>query len=213
MQALIDHAAAVVIGAAILFMLFALNTRSNDSTVEATQVDLAKTELRLLVDLMEQDFTNMGSGLPNPNTSAATSVITSYSTVSGYDVLEFSGLQNDTGTPDPVVFTYRWRQQGTAALPDGSTVNTFEVERSTAGGPTTHLDKVTGFSLTLRDEDLAMVPLGSTTDELALVRYLDVAFGMVPPIGIEALLQQTRWAKRFRPINLDPTRRLIASPP
>lgn len=213
MQAMIDHTAAVVIGATILFILFALSTRSSDSSIEATQVELAKTELRLLIDTVEQDFNNMGAGLGKPNASAADRVVTTYHTSGGYDVLEFSSLQDDTGTPDPVLVRYRWRQQGTATLPDGTTVDTYEVER-TSGGATMRFDKATDFTLTLRKKKLDPVPLGSIADSLALVRYVDVELGMIPPVGTENLLQQTRWSKRFRPLNLAAgSQQIIASPP
>lgn len=207
MQAMIDHTAAVVIGATILFILFALSTRSNDSSIEATQVELAKTELRVLIDTIEQDFNNMGSGLGNPNTAIST-----YADSSGYKVLRFRGL-TDTGSTNAMAITYRWRQQGTAYLPDGTTVDTYEVERR-ASGQTMRFDKATNFALTLRKDNLNTVPVGSITDSLALVRYADVEVGMIPPVGTENLIQQTRWAKRFRPINLDTGgKRLIAARP
>lgn len=207
MQAMIDHTAAVVIGATILLILFALSTRSNDSSVEALQVDLAKTEIRLLVDVVEQDFNNIGSGLGKPNGAISTFVDSS-----DYTVLRFRAL-TDTATATPATITYRWRPEGTTYLPDGTPVATYEVERR-AKGTTIFFDNATAFDIKLRKDRLDLVPPGSPADSLAVVRYADVEIAMIPPIGTEGVLEQTRWTKRFRPINLDAGgRRLIAAKP
>src|SRR5690606_2416095 len=160
-----------------------------------------------LIDTIEQDFSNIGSGLGNPN-----GAISTYADSSTYTVLRFRGLP-EVGSTNAVSITYRWRQHGTAYLPDGTPVETYEVERR-ASGQTMRFDKATNFEVTLRKDRLGTVPLGSIPDSLALVRYADVEIGMIPPVGTENLIQQTRWAKRFRPINLDAGgRRLIAARP
>lgn len=215
MQAMIDHTAAVVIGATILFILFALSTRSNDSSIEATQVDITRTELRTLVDVIEQDFNNMGSGMGDPNVSATERVVRSRGTVGGYETVTFLATPNDTGSPSPVLVTYRWKQDGTAVLPDGTVVDVYEVERE-IGGQTATFENATNINVTMRYETLLPVSSAAyaNSDSLAAVRYLDVDVGMVSPVGTEDLIQQARWKKRFRPLNLEPnTRRIVASPP
>ena len=211
MQSWIDHIAAAVIGASILLILAALSMRTQDSTVEAAQVALGKAELRSLIDIIEQDFNNMGSGMTFPNENAANRVITHFgagtSADAGYTVLQFYALQNNTGTPDTVLVKYRWRQQGTVTLPNGSTVDAFEVERSDAGGGTAPYTNVTGFSLALRTKEFAAIPAGSIN--LHDARYVDVNLAMVSPIGVEGLIEQTRWTKQFRPLNLNPEGRRV----
>jgi hypothetical protein len=214
MQALIDHIAAVVIGAALLFMALAMIYKSQDSSIQAVQVDLAKMDLRTLVDIIEQDFNNMGSGMAGPNASSDPTdrVVATYEVTGDYSHLEFWSLQAYTGPADPVLVRYRWKQEGTATFPDGTSVDTYLVERQAAGA-TAVFDRVTDFSITLRNDDLASVPLGGTPDELRLVRYVDVDVGMVSPVGTEDLLQQTRWAKRFRPLNLAGSHRILTARP
>ena len=206
MQYIIDHVAAIVIGAALIFMLAALSMRANDSSIEAVQVDLGKSELRSLVDIMEQDFNNMGAGMVFPNTTSARRVIQEFGPGSGsdagYTVLRFWALQDASGTMNPVLVSYRWRQQGSTTLHNGTSVNLYEVERSTPGGGVASYENVTGFSVALTDRAFASVPAGSATLEEA--RYLDVDLGMVSPVGVEGLLEQTRWAKQFRPLNMNP---------
>ena len=71
MQAMIDHVAAVVIGPRLLLPSSrpcAAGART--APLQAAQVDMGKTELRLLVDTLEQDVNNMGSGMANPNNTA-----------------------------------------------------------------------------------------------------------------------------------------------
>lgn len=207
MQFIIDHLAATVIGATILLAVLALGHRSQESAIEAAKIDFGKAEMRQLIDVVEQDFINLGSGLADPDAA-----ITFYATNSGYDEIRFSSLENDTGTPDPISITYRWRQQGTATLPDGSTVDTYELERSTAASTVT-FDDLTNFSVTLRKKKLVPVSLGAPADSVALAEYVDVDIGMLAPFGADDLLQQSRWSKRFRPINLDPNKQLIAAKP
>ena len=219
---MIDHVAAVVIGVVILFMVFALSARANDSAVEATQVDLAKADLRSLVDVFEQDFTNMGSGLGKANGSAAQRAVAERSSASGWETVRFYALPSETATSTQLV-TWRWRQNGTVTVPDASggttTVPQFEIERVIGTGTsaqTAAFEKLVDFDLVLRYDELNPIsPTAySNADSLALIRYVDVELALVSPAGADGLVQETRWAKRYRPINLEPaSRRIIASPP
>lgn len=201
MQAMIDHTAAVIIGGSILFILAALSLRSQASTIEATQVDLAKTELRSLIDLVEQDFNNMGSGMTYPNENTPNRVIRTFGTASGYTAMSFYSLEDPIGLPDTVLVTYRWRQQGSVTLPDGTSTEAYEVQRE-VGSTTARFEKVTAFSIDLTRKDFTPIPLEAT--DLEEARYIDIEIAMVSPVGVEALLEQTRWSKQFRPMNLNP---------
>lgn len=216
MQAMIDNVAAFVIGAVILFAVFALAATSNDGAIEAVQVDMGKTELRGLVDALEQDMNNMGSGMANPNVNTANRVVDTYNNPSaGQTMLRFWALQSDTGTPTPDTVTYRWRQSGTVTFPDGTSTPAWRVTRSQGGALASFT--TTEFSVTLLKDNvvgIVAVSPGSSADSLALVRYVDVAVGLASPAGGEDLVQQTQWTKRFRPINLDSNRRrIVASKP
>lgn len=218
MQVMIENVAAVVIGVTILFAVFAMAARSNDGAVEAVQVDMGKTELRLLVDALEQDVNNMGSGMPSPNAGGANRVIRTYAQAGGVTTLSFLSLLDDTATPNPSEVEYQWEQDGTVTFPDGTTTPAYEVRR-TVGGVTTTFGEATDFNVTLYKDSpitgIDPVPVNSDPDSLALVRYVDVSLGVVAPGGGEDLLQRSQWAKRYRPINLDRNRRRIiaAKPP
>ena len=223
MNVMIDNIAAVVIGAVILVTVFALSARTNDSAIEATQVDIAKTDLRSLVDAFEQDLNNMGSGMGRPNAIAAERVVTERLSAGGTETVRFWALPSETATT-PQLVTYRWTQSGTYSFFNETTqaqdtAPLFEVERETGSGASTQtgtFENVSDFGLVLRYDDLGhLTPSAyANTDSLTLVRYVDVELAVVSPAGTDGLIQETRWEKRYRPINLEPaSRRVIASPP
>jgi hypothetical protein len=207
MQVIIDHLAAVVIGAALLFVAAAMMLRSNDSSIESARIDAGRGGLRLLVDQVEQDFGNMGSGLRNPNQTLADAAITFRGLESGYQVLRFRGLVGP-GSPTPGLITYRWRETGTVALADGTVVPVSQVERLVDGTVTgSSFDNVTAFDIILREDDLDAFDPAS--GDYHLVRYVDVAISMVSPLGADGVIEQTRWVKQFRPVNLNPVTRTV----
>jgi hypothetical protein len=214
MQYFIDHLAAFIIAGVVLLATFALSTRSNDSAIEATQVDLGKTQLRVLVDALEQDLNNIGAGMPSPNRTPSDRAIQQWAFTGGYNVLSFLGLEDDgAGTPEPVLVTYRWRTNGTLTRADGAVVPAIEIER-VVGGTTSNLGRAVTFDVTLREDALAPFAMGSPADSLHRVRYIDVEIAMLSPVGPDGTIQETRWTKRFRPINLDAgRRRIIAARP
>jgi len=207
MQVMIDHAAAVVIGATIFLLIAAMQFRGQEATIQAAQVDAGKGSLRVLVDMIEQDFNNIGSGVERPNDPtlplAASEVIKSYGADGSYTALKFWALTSATGTPEPQLITYRWKQEGTATLPNGAVVPTSRVERL-VGQPGTlsgaSFDNVTTFTVDLARDDQAAVPPNSA--DYRAVRYMNVDIAMVSPLGTEGTIEQTRWSKQFRPINL-----------
>ena len=219
MHVMIDHIAAIIVGAVVLIAVFAMAATSNDGAIEAVQVDMGKTELRALVDALEQDLTNMGSGMANPNAGGSNAVVASYTQTAGKTTLRFWSLDDDEASqvaPDTV--TYNWVQSGTVTFPDGTSTPAYEVTRS-RDGARTQFGTATAFSVKLLKDSQVLgiveVPVGSIPDSLALVRYVDVAVGLAAPAGGEDLIQRTQWTKRFRPINLDNNRRqlIFAKPP
>ena len=220
MHVMIDHVAAVIVGAVVLIAVIAMMATSNEGAVGAVQVDMGKTELRALVDALEQDLNNMGSGMASPNANAANAVVASYvQSAAGRTTLRFWSLQDDAASnaaPDTV--TYHWLQSGTVTFTDGTSTPGYVVTRS-QGGAHSRLGTTTAFSVKLLKDSpvlgITEVPLGSIPDSLALVRYVDVAVGLASPAGGEDLVQRTQWTKRFRPINLDNNRRqlIFAKPP
>jgi hypothetical protein len=212
MPAMIDHIAAVVIGAAILLMVFGLTMRTNDSALGATQVDLAKAELRTLVDIVEQDLVNMGSGMARPNASADERVIREYSSNGSQMVLRFTGLPGIGIGLDPVEFIYRWEEDGVVVFPDGTSVTTFVLEREVDGVIAT-FERLVDLSVALLDHENAVVPIGSLASELRRVRSINISLGVVSPAGPDNVIQQSRWTKSFTPINLEGYRQIIGAEP
>lgn len=222
MQYMIDHIAAIVVGAVILLSVIAMAATSNRGAIEAAQVDMGKTELRSLVDALEQDLSNMGSGMANPNFNGAATnrVVQTYTEAAGKTTLSFFGLRDDDmSTPDPSLVTYEWEQSGTVTFPDGTSTPAWVVTRQEGTTPVTTFGTATDFSVTLLKDSpvLGIKPVSpnSHPDSLALVRYVDVAVGLAAPAESEGLVQRAQWTKRFRPINLDNDRRRIvaAKPP
>ena len=219
---MIDHIAAVVIGVVILLTVFAFSRRVSGSAVEATQITLAKTDLRSLIDVFEQDLTNMGSGMGKANGSVAERAVVQRASAGGWESVQFYALPSETATASQLV-TWRWRQNGTVTVPDGAdgttTIPQYEVEREAGSGASAEratFENLVDFSITLRYDELGrLTPTAyANTDSLTLIRYVDVELALVSPAETDDLVQETRWAKRYRPINLEPaSRRIIASPP
>jgi hypothetical protein len=212
MQALIDHIAAVVIGATVLLIIMAVTIRTQDNSIATVQAELAKSELRVIVDLLEQDIMNMGSGGIRQNSDTANRVIEQFALNGDDTVLRFYGLASPGAGLATTTFEWRFRNEGEIAFSDGVVIDAFEVERTVAGQTVT-FENVADFNITLRDGNLQPVPLGASADDLAFVRFVEVELGVVSPAGPDDILQQTRWTKRFRPVAMDGPRQIIFAPP
>jgi hypothetical protein len=200
MQLLIDHALAVIVGGIIIFVLAAVNFRAQQGAIQAIQVDATKGGLELVVNMLDQDFGNMGSGMHDANDDPSTSVITFFGSNGAYEELRFRGLSDRTPNAEPSLITYRWRVEGQTTLADNSVVDVYQIERlvdgNLSGGS---LANISSFSLTLLNENMNVVTPGN----LHLTRFVDVDLSVLSPLGPEGLLEEARWVKQYRPINLD----------
>jgi hypothetical protein len=142
-----------------------------------------------------------------PNATLTDAVVTFRGTESGFEVLRFRGLI-EPGNPTPAVLTYRWREVGTVTLSNGTVVPTIRVERLVDGAASgSSFTNLTAFDIVLREEDLDQFVVAS--GDYHLIRYVDVGVSMVSPLGADGVIEQTRWLKQFRPVNLNPDSRTV----
>lgn len=194
MQFLIDHVASIFIGSILILIVAGLQLRTRNSSIDATQYGAAKTRLLDIVEMIEQDFSNIGSGVP---TAAIATSIQSFDTLSSTRVFEFLG-RTGVADPSPHVIRYEWAPTGTATLNDGTSIPTYQITRRLDGAFSGEsMSTITGVRIDLMDAD--SVAVGGL---FANTRLVSVDITAVSPIGVGDAIEQPRWRRIFRPVNL-----------
>lgn len=191
MQFIIDHITGVVVAATVLLVLAVTQFRGRDASIDATQYSAAKTRVLAIAEAIERDFSNIGSGMDSVKYA-----IVGLDTTSSTKYFEFAG---QTIQADPTVRTirYQWTQTGTKELAAGQ-VPTYTIQRIIDGSVSgSSLPTVTGFTIDLMTADSAMV-----ITNYADTRIVGVNLKAVSPVGVSKGIEQTRWVKVFRPMNL-----------
>jgi Tfp pilus assembly protein PilE len=191
MQLLLDHLASVAIAGLFLLAVLALQTRGNDASIEATQFNNTKTRMLSLAAMVERDFTNIGSGV-----DSVAYAITSLDTTSATRRFVFLA-RTDTADAAAHTVTYEWEAAGSAQLTD-TTLATYTVKRIINGYTSGQsVDSVTSFGIKLFNSSGIQI-----TTNYADTRFVNVSVTAVSTLGVMSELEQSRWNKSFRPINL-----------
>jgi predicted ABC-type sugar transport system permease subunit len=192
MQFILDHITGVVIAAIVIMIVAVTQFRGSEVSIEANQYAAAKTRMLNVVEFVEQDFANIGSGV-DP-VSGAIQNLDSVSTVKEFQFL------GRTSQGDPAVYTilYRWTETGSVVLANNVTVPTYTVERRIDGAVSgTSMGTVTEFRVDLMAADSTVV-----TTNYQDTRLVGVFLKATSPLGVSKGIEQTRWQKVFRPVNL-----------
>jgi hypothetical protein len=197
MQFLLDHIAAVVITGFIIFIIAAVSFRGQSASIDSTQYFAQKRMLLDLVQMAERDFGNIGSGGTAPGTA-----VISFDTTGPVKHFAFRARPDSIAVPDyiltpPSTIRYQWQEVGTLALNSGD-VPAYTVERLVDG---TVAGRSSGY-ITSFDIDFFAAggtPVAATVDSMRVIR-LDVT--AVSPLGRGNNIEQSRWTKVFRPVNL-----------
>ena len=106
MQFMLDHIAAVIISGVVILVIAVVQLRGSDTSIEATQYAAAKTRMLDIVQYVERDFMNIGSGMADVSTAINHLDDTGNSR-------EFS-FQARTSQGDPLAYpiVYRWTETG-----------------------------------------------------------------------------------------------------
>lgn len=203
MQALLDYSVAVVVGGVVLLILLSLEWGGQRTSIEASQFEAAKKGVFSFVDMMQQDFRNVGSQFPN-YTLDPDDVITRFDTTATPHVFEFRG-QTEPGQP-PKLITYEWEESGeTVSLSDGPTP-LIDVRRKVDGtltGQSTGM--ITHFEIHLKRDDPSL-PIFNLKD----TRQIVVRLKAISPLEAGEFLEELSFNSVYRPVGM--TRKDFTSP-
>lgn len=192
MQFLLDHLASVVITGILLLAILATQFRGQQASVDAVQYYDAKIRLLSLVQMIERDFTNIGSGVDSVKFA-----ITELDTVSVPAEFTFLARTDSTDNASHTV-TYQWEEEGDVTLKDKTTIPTYTVRRIIDGAISgTSTGSVTNFRIDLFTADSFIVAAN-----YAATRFINVSVKSVSTLGTVAQVEQSGWNKSFRPVNL-----------
>ena len=192
MQFIIDHLTGVVISAIVILIIATTQFRSRDASIDATQYAAAKTRVLAIAEAVERDFSNLGSGVDSVKYA-----IMGLDTTSTIKFFQFAG-QTVQGDPTVRTIRYQWSQTGSVYLANNAAIPTYTIERRIDGNISgTSMSTVTGFEIDLMTADSSVV-----ISNYADTRIIGVLLSAVSPLGVNTEIEQTRWRKVFRPVNM-----------
>jgi len=192
MQFLLDHIAATMIAGLLLLVILATQFAGQQTNIDATQYYDAKIRLLDLVQSVERDFTNIGSGI-----DSVKSAIQEFDTLSVPAHISFAA-RTDSTIPDWQLVTYQWEETGSVTLKDYSTIPTFTVQRLINGAVSgTSTGAITGFRV-----DLLRADSISITTNFEDMRLVNVIMSTASTLGTNEQVEQCQWRKQFRPMNM-----------
>lgn len=208
MQEMIALVASVVIGVVIILILALVQWRGQHTSIDAAQFTTAKTGMLDLVEVMEDDVTNLGSGLAVPdmrNTSPVPAGYDGSSFVSNQGGFTASSAAFDTSSTTRTVEFYALADTTTIADPLATATNTIRYSWTATGDVVQVLDPATntyvprptylltrtvdgataGQSMdTLTEVTFDLFDAsGASTGTLADVRQVEVTLRAVSPLG------------------------------
>jgi len=192
MQFLLDHLAAVVIAGLLLLVIIATQFRGQQTGIDATQFYDTRTRLLDLVQSVERDFSNLGSGADSVQYA-----IQEFDTLSTPARISFVA-RTDSSDPSGHTVTYRWTATDSVQLKDLTMQPTYTVERLIDGNLSGQsIGSVTGFRVDLLTRDSLAV-----SSNFKQVRLINVLLSAASTLGTNAQIEQSSWRKQFRPMNL-----------
>lgn len=208
MQEWIGHIAAALIGGTILLILAVIGWRGQHHSTSATQYTAAKGRMLDIVQVLEEDLSNMGAGLTNntineEGAAAAADIYAGafytdegnpFDTTSATRTIRFcSWTSRSTSFADPTLDTcdrvrYEWKEVGTAQVRTTSgtyaSVPTYQIERFVNGTKNGEsADVYTQVRFDLFDSSGAVEVNPSPSSNLKNVRAVRVSLRAVSPLG------------------------------
>jgi hypothetical protein len=192
MQFLLDHIAAVVISGIILLVIIATQYRGQQTNIDATQFYDSRIRLLDMVQSVERDFTNMGSGVDSVQYA-----ISSFDTLSSPATISFFARTDSTDF-NPHTVTYQWESTDSLTLKDKTKIPTYTVKRLIDGNMSGQsVGAITGFRVDLLTRDSLAVNANFKD-----VRFVNVLLRVASTLGTNAQVEETNWRKQFRPMNM-----------
>ncbi|MCH7639521.1 MAG: hypothetical protein IH855_08680 [Bacteroidetes bacterium] len=202
MQELIGHIAATMIAGVIILILAVVAWRGQHHSVSSEQYSAAKQGVLDLVQVFEEDFSNMGAGRTNATLKSPTGYGAFFSassfnvTAAPYSVRFYAWTDRTTAIDPEVDYTnnveYRWDATGTTRIYDPVTntyvtIPTYTIERFVNGiANGSSIDSITDVSITLYNSSgTEITPTDITADPLLLnqVYAVQISIRAVSPLG------------------------------
>lgn len=187
-----DHIIAGIVGSIVLLLIVSIQHRGHEANIEAGLFYANRAQTLSLIEMIERDFPNIGSGV-EPGTQP---MLVDYEWSETQRYFEFFATV-DSAAAAPIE---RIRYEAVAAQAEACTqaqVDCFEVQRLVWNG--------TGFVVsgrsqpTLTDFEIRLFP---TPDALDAVREVEVRFAALSPLGEDQITRRTTWQTRYSPFSL-----------
>lgn len=200
MQLIFDHLTAVIVSAILLGVILTINLRGQESAIEATRYHAAKAQQSALIDMLEYDLEDLGSGVPSGE-----QMITAFEADDfGIETFEFRReLATASGAATIGRVRYQRSYAGSYTADDGVILPRFRIRRlveaedGSMASTTGEGFEVVALEISLLGEDG-----GGTTDNLNAATTVEVKLTSALPFQEGDKMQFTNWSGRFRPSNL-----------
>lgn len=201
MQLILDHLNAVLVASILIGVALTLNVRNQESAVEVTQFHAAKAQQSALIDLIEYDLEDLGSGV-----ATGDQMITAYD-VDGFGVKAFElrrELVDAEGEAQVVRVRYARTYAGSYTTKEDVIIPYFHIRRfvETENGA---MASTTGSGYEVATFDLTLLgPDGNVvTDNLNAATSIRVHLTSALPFQHgNGDVKFTSWEGTFRPANL-----------
>ncbi|MEM6784319.1 MAG: hypothetical protein AAF624_11370 [Bacteroidota bacterium] len=196
MQSVLDHLNASIVGTGVLLVLVGITLVGNETTVDQSFFTAARTQAQAFADVLEEDFINIGSGVP-----------TALDDLVAFNAANTFTFRRKLDPADTTFaeISYQWAAVNTIQMEMDSgttqTVPLYQVTRTVDGvqsgaSPAT----LSEFTIDLRDD------AGASTTTLGDASRLHVRFEALYA-GANTVSEHTdrrsRWARTYHPPNLN----------
>jgi hypothetical protein len=201
MQLIFDNLTAVIVSAIMIGVVLTLNVRSQATAVEATRHYAATTKQNALVDLIEYDLEDLGSGV-----ATGSQMITAYERDAlGTKTFEFMReLADASGEIQLARIRYERSYAGSHTTGDSVVIPSFHVRRLVEKEDGTFVSTTgEGFEVVYLDFALLGEDGEAVTSNLDAATNVEVHLRSALPFQDGAdRMRFTSWAGTFRPSNL-----------
>ena len=209
MQVASDFIYGAVIAGVILLVALSLKFRGDRTSIDATQFRAAKIGSLSIIEAIERDFTNIGSHNPDLDVLKVEDAFVGWDTLGVPAFLVFQARIDSLVTSQKTNVCYSWIEMPgkTVTLKSGTkplleVTRRVGVDNTCSGGVLAGMNTnmITRFEIHFLTADSTAITelYGSDAD----VQQLVVRLRAISPVGPSDAIEEVRWEKIFRPVNL-----------
>ena len=209
MQSFSDFIYGAMIAGVVLLIVLSLKIRGEQTSIDAAQFRAAKIGTLSIVEAIERDFTNIGSQRPDLDLAPENSFV-AWDTLGVPAYLVFWAQTDSLEGAKRVCYAWQEMPEKTVHLESGETP-LIQVERKVDVGANCSGGELAGMSTNmithfeihlLPDDSLTVTTITNLNGPDADVKRVLVRLRAVSPFGPGDAVEETRWEKMFRPVNL-----------